>query len=267
MFSDVRGFTAISETYKDDPQGLTILLNRLLTPLTNCVIERSGTIDKYIGDGIMAFWNAPLDDAVHEVNACSAALDMLERVAVLNAERAQEAEAANRPFFPLEIGIGINTGTCFVGNFGSDLHFNYSVLGDTVNVSSRLESQSKLYGLPIIIGARTASAIADKMAVLELDLLQVVGKTKPERIFTVLGGPELRTSAAFREITELQGSMLHAYRSRNWARALEINLVCRERGKPFGLNEYYASFVRRILELIDTPPPEEWTGVTVREKK
>ncbi len=110
MFSDVRGFTTISESFKDDPQGLTTLMNRLLTPMSNAIQARNGTIDKYMGDAIMAFWNAPLDDPNHEANACDAALDMLERLDALNAERKQEAEASGKPFIPIKIGIGINTG-------------------------------------------------------------------------------------------------------------------------------------------------------------
>ncbi len=124
MFSDVRGFTTISESFKHDPQGLTKLMNRFLTPLTNAILDRKGTIDKYMGDAIMAFWNAPLDDGAHQINACEAALDMLERVDALNQERQIEAEQADRPFIPLNVGVGLNTGTCVVGNMGSDMRFD-----------------------------------------------------------------------------------------------------------------------------------------------
>ena len=120
MFSDMRGFTSISETYKNDPQGLTALMNRFLTPLTNAILDRKGTIDKYMGDAIMAFWNAPLDDKDHQLNACEAALDMLERVDELNQAREQEAKEEGRPFIPLNVGVGLNTGICVVGNMGSD---------------------------------------------------------------------------------------------------------------------------------------------------
>ena len=164
MFSDVRGFTTISESFKDDPQGLTNLMNRLLTPMSNAIQARNGTIDKYMGDAIMAFWNAPLDDPNHEANACDAALDMLERLDALNAERKQDAEASGKPFIPIKIGIGINTGRVTVGNMGSDMRFQYTVLGDSVNLASRIEGQTKSYGVPILIGARTAQAIKDKFA-------------------------------------------------------------------------------------------------------
>ncbi|MBW8852847.1 MAG: CHASE2 domain-containing protein, partial [Bradyrhizobium sp.] len=168
MFSDMRGFTSISETYKNDPQGLTALMNRFLTPLTNAILDRKGTIDKYMGDAIMAFWNAPLDDNQHQLNACEAALDMLERVDQLNQERMEEAEEEGRPFIPLNVGVGLNTGSCVVGNMGSDMRFDYSVFGDSVNLASRLEGQSKEYGFPIIVGSKTALAVKDKFAILEL---------------------------------------------------------------------------------------------------
>ncbi|HTE96483.1 MAG TPA: adenylate/guanylate cyclase domain-containing protein, partial [Bradyrhizobium sp.] len=127
MFSDVRGFTSISESYKNDPQGLTALMNRFLTPLTNAILERKGYIDKYMGDAIMAFWNAPLDDRQHQLNACEAAVDMLERIDELNKQRELEAKEGGHVYIPLNIGVGLNTGTCVVGNMGSDLRFDYSV--------------------------------------------------------------------------------------------------------------------------------------------
>ena len=187
LFSDVRGFTTIAEHYKDDPQGLTRLMNRFLTPLTNAIIERKGTIDKYIGDAVMAFWNVPVDDSEQESNACDAALEMLSRAATLNAELKEEAQANGGQYMPLRVGIGLNTGPCVVGNMGSDFRFNYSVLGDTVNLASRLEARTKDYRVPIVIGSRTAEAAQRKFAVMEIDLILVKGKTQPEAAFAALG--------------------------------------------------------------------------------
>ncbi len=152
LFSDVRGFTALSETYKDNPQGLTTLINRLLTPLSAAVIRQRGTIDKYMGDNIMAFWNAPLPDEDHAGNACSAALDMLSELEALNVARRTETGPDGLPVKPLQVGVGINTGQCVVGNMGSEQRFDYTVLGDSVNLASRLEGQTKAYGVRIILG-------------------------------------------------------------------------------------------------------------------
>ena len=220
MFSDMRGFTSISETYKSDPQGLTALMNRFLTPLTNAILARKGYIDKYMGDAIMAFWNAPLDDKGHELNACDAALDMLERIDELNQAREQEAKEEGRPFIPLNAGIGLNTGTCVVGNMGSDLKFNYSVFGDSVNLASRLEGQSKEYGFPIIVGSRTALAVKEKFAILELDFIMVKGKKEPEVIYAIAGREDTAQSGRFQRLRNLTIEMLACYRSRDWEGAL-----------------------------------------------
>ena len=163
-------------------------MNRFLTPLTNAILDRKGTIDKYMGDAIMAFWNAPLDDKEHEINACEAALDMLERDRRTQpGARAARRRTAVAPFIPINVGIGLNTGICVVGNMGSDLRFDYSVLGDSVNLASRLEGQSKEYGFPIIVGSRTALAVKDRFAILELDFIMVKGKKEPEVIYAIAG--------------------------------------------------------------------------------
>ena len=220
MFSDMRGFTSISETYKNDPQGLTALMNRFLTPLTNAILNRKGTIDKYMGDAIMAFWNAPLDDKDHELNACEAALDMLERVDELNQAREQEAKEEGRPFIPLNVGVGLNTGICVVGNMGSDQRFDYSVFGDSVNLASRLEGQSKEYGFPIIVGSKTALAVKDKFAILELDFIMVKGKKEPEVIYAIAGREDTAQSGRFQRLRNLTIEMLSCYRNRDWEGAL-----------------------------------------------
>ena len=267
LFSDVRGFTAISELYKDDPQGLTSLMHRLLTPLTNAIVGQEGTIDKYIGDAVMGFWNAPLAVPQHELKACAAALDMIDRLAVLNRERQEEANAAGQPFLPFRIGIGINTGRCLVGNLGSDLRFNYSVLGDPVNVASRLEGQTKLYGIPIIIGSRTGEKAKEKFAVLEIDLVTVKGKTESETIYTLLGPEELANDVRFQELRKLWSTMIYCYRSRDWEGALEAIELCRSAEHNFGLGMLFDLYRTRIQAFQTSAPPADWTGIFVAETK
>jgi adenylate cyclase len=260
MFSDMRGFTSISETYKQDPQGLTALMNRFLTPLTNAILNRKGTIDKYMGDAIMAFWNAPLDDKEHQLNACEAALDMLEQVDALNKEREQEAEDEGRPFIPLNVGVGLNTGTCVVGNMGSDLRFDYSVFGDSVNLASRLEGQSKEYGFPIIVGSNTALAAKDRFAILELDFIMVKGKTEPEVIYAIAGREDTAQSGRFQRLRNLTIEMLACYRSRDWDGALAAIERGRRTDDAHSLEMLYNLYETRIRGYRKNPPPQDWNG-------
>jgi len=267
LFSDVRGFTAISEVYKDDPQGLTSLMNRLLTPLTNTIIDHDGTVDKYIGDAVMAFWNAPLSVPQHELSACAAALAMLDNVQELNRRRQEETANAGQPFLPFRVGIGLNTGRCVVGNLGSDLRFNYSVLGDPVNVASRLEGQTKYYGVPIILGSRTGEKAKQKFALVELDLIAVKGKTEPETIYALLGREDLASDGRFQELRKLYSTMLYCYRSRDWEGALEAVELCRGSENKFGLTPIFDLYRTRIAAFRESAPPADWAGVFVAETK
>jgi adenylate cyclase len=260
MFSDMRGFTSISETYKSDPQGLTALMNRFLTPLTNAILNRKGTIDKYMGDAIMAFWNAPLDDKDHHLNACEAALDMLERVDELNQAREQEAKDEGRPFIPLNAGIGLNTGTCVVGNMGSDQRFDYSVFGDSVNLASRLEGQSKEYGFPIIVGSKTALAVKNRFAILELDFIMVKGKKEPEVIYAIAGREDTAQSGRFQRLRNLTIEMLACYRARDWEGALAAIARGRKTDEANSLELLYRLYEARIRDYIENPPPQDWNG-------
>ena len=267
LFSDVRGFTTISESYKDDPQGLTSLMNRVLTPLTNTIIDHEGTIDKYIGDAVMAFWNAPLNVAHHELKACAAALAMIDSVEALNQQRQEEAKSAGHPFLPVRIGIGLNTGRCVVGNLGSDLRFNYSVLGDPVNVASRLEGQTKYYGVSIIIGSKTAENAKEKFAILELDLIAVKGKTEPQTIYALLGREDVAGDIRFQELRKLYSTMLYCYRSRDWEGALEAIELCQATEHNFGLTGLFDLYRTRIQAFRESAPPADWKGVFVAETK
>ncbi|MCX7354539.1 MAG: adenylate/guanylate cyclase domain-containing protein [Alphaproteobacteria bacterium] len=257
MFSDIRDFTARSERL--DAQGLTRFINRYLTPMTECVLTNQGTVDKYIGDCVMAFWNAPLDDADHRRHACRTALAMRARLAGLNESWAAEAQAAGETFDPMRIGIGLNTGLCCVGNMGSDQRFDYSVLGDDVNLASRLEGQSKVYGVDII-ASEAALAGVEGFASLEIDLIRVKGKARPVRIFHLAGDQAHAASDAFMRLSAAHGDMLRAYCARNWDAADAALARCRASVAPT-LAPLYNLYAQRIAVFRVQPPAAGWDGV------
>lgn len=264
LFCDVRGFTSISERLT--ALELTRLLNRMLTPLTDIILAHNGTIDKYMGDCIMAFWNAPLDNQDHARDGCISALLMLEEMDVFNAMLKREAEESDDEFMPLLIGFGLNSGECVVGNMGSEQRFDYSVLGDTVNTAARLEGQSKTYGVDIVIGETTYQAVTD-FATLELDLIQVKGKAQGIRIFTLLGDAEAAQQDTFRNLVETHRDVLAAYRGQEWTLARERIAVAREQGRELQLDELYDMYLARIDDYeVNTPPPD-WDGVYVAQTK
>jgi adenylate cyclase len=213
-----------------------------------------------MGDAIMAFWNAPLDDREHQSNACEAALDMLEQIDVLNREREAEARAGGHAYIPLNIGVGLNTGSCVVGNMGSDLRFDYSVFGDSVNLASRLEGQSKEYGFPIIAGSSTALAAKDRFAILELDFVMVKGKKEPEVIYAIAGRQDVAHSARFQRLRNLTIEMLACYRSRDWDGALAAIARGRRTDEARALALLYDLYEARIRGYQADPPPPAWNG-------
>lgn len=269
LFSDVRGFTTLAESFRDDPQGLTTLMNRFLSVLSRAILDSRGTIDKFMGDAVMAFWNAPLDVADHPRAACAAALRMRADIAALNATRAREAAAEGREAIPIDVGIGLNTGDCVVGNMGSDMRFDYTALGDAVNLASRLEGQCKTYGVGIILGAATAEAVHGEFALIELDLIRVKGKTEPERIFALLGDDARRIAPRFRALAAANTEMRAAYARQDWARVRplldRIEEIDGEMG--LGLAGHVALYRARAATFLDAPPPESWDGVTAAEAK
>ncbi|MGO8529443.1 CHASE2 domain-containing protein [Rhizobium ruizarguesonis] len=202
LFSDVRGFTTIAETLKDEPEQLTGLINRLLTPLSDVVMDHGGTIDKYMGDCIMAFWNAPLDDPDHALHAVKASLAMQAAISSLNRELEREAAARGGRPHVLKMGVGINTGECIVGNMGSTRRFDYSCLGDSVNLASRLEGASKNYGVALLLGEETARLVAGTYTVIELDRIIVKGRTVPSPVYTVVHKADAEALAAHRAFTQ-----------------------------------------------------------------
>lgn len=204
LFCDVRGFTGLSERLKDDPERLTLVINRLLDALSAQVLDARGTIDKYMGDCVMAFWNAPLPEPDHALHAVRAALAMSTTVVRLNAEL--EAEGAGLP--PLAVGVGVNTGACVVGNIGSRWRYDYSVLGDTVNLASRLEGQTKDYGVALILGPGTADAVRGEFVLIELDRIAVRGRSEATAVYTVLAPAARREEAAVQTLLGLHERFL-----------------------------------------------------------
>ena len=254
MFSDIRGFTPISEQYKTDPQGLTSLINRFLTPMTDLIMSRDGTIDKYMGDCIMAFWNAPVNIESHEKEAVESALRMVERLKELKDELESEG------LMPINIGIGINTGECVVGNMGSDKRFDYSILGDAANLASRLEGQSKGYGVTIILGEETATAVENDLFNIELDNIAVKGKKDSVRIFTVLGNNDwVFHNTNWYGLQQQHDKFLYLYRAQKWIVAEKFANDLRDAWPE--MSDYYNIMLGRIGEYKDNPPGEDWDGV------
>ena len=293
LFCDVRGFTTISEQF--DAEGLTGLINKLLTPLTNVILDRKGTVDKYMGDCIMAFWNAPLDDPDHAKHGCLSALSMLQEMSPLNDRLEIEAAEEGRKHIPLKVGLGLNSGECVVGNMGSDQRFDYSVLGDTVNLAARLEGQSKNYGVRVVIGHSTWEQV-QTLATIELDFIQVKGKTSGTRIFALLGDEALAQEPEFIAYKNKVDEMLNIYKSQDWAAARRAINEARKAGEAFtamalkdelegldadGITNYelnacnpvivdetfYELYENRIADYEVNPPPEGWDGVFVATTK
>jgi adenylate cyclase len=252
MFTDVRGFTSISEHYGDDVQGLTKIMNRYMTAMTAKIIENNGTLDKYIGDAQMAFWNAPLDDADHAKNAVRTGLQMMGSLDAFN----QEVAAEGVP--PFGMGLGINTATVVVGNMGSDQRFDYTCLGDGVNLAARLEGQSKPYGVKIVLGPMTAEQVQDEFFVLELDTIAVKGKTQGVTIYTVL--ERLAAAADYETGRREHNEMLAEYRARHFESAIDMcyNLMGEFDGQ---MNHYYEMWIERCREMKLARLPKDWDGV------
>jgi adenylate cyclase len=246
MFTDVRGFTTISEHYGKDVQGLTKIMNRYMTAMTKAILENRGTLDKYIGDAQMAFWNAPVDNPQHAKDAVNTAFIMLKSLEEFNDEVTKEGIPA------FGMGLGINTDTVVVGNMGSDQRFDYTCLGDGVNLASRLEGQSKPYGVKIVIGPKTAKYVLDTYQVAELDLLAVKGKTEPARIFTVFPFHDPLGETQHMKFLEL-------YRQGHWEVAANYASDLKQawRGE---MNQYYDMMIERINEYKENPPAN-WDGV------
>ena len=219
MFCDIRGFTTLSEGLS--AVELTAFLNEYLTPMTDAVLQQMGTVDKYMGDAIMAFWNAPLDDRDHAAHAVGAALAMRNTLAELNRRWASRAAESGHAFHEVKFGVGLNTGECCVGNLGSTRRFDYSAIGDEVNVASRLEGASKVLGVDIVASDLTRDEAPD-FAWLEVDRLLLKGKTRPTPVFALAGDATTAASPSFRELAQRHEQILAAYRARDFGAARRL---------------------------------------------
>ena len=253
LFCDIRSFTSISETM--EPTQLTVFLNNFLTPMTNVLMENGATIDKYIGDAIMAFWNAPLDVPEHRQRACESVLAMLDALDKLNATLEK----------PVKIGVGLNSGVCCVGNLGSRQRFDYSAIGDSVNVGSRIEGLTKQYGLSNLVAESTAGEVKG-LAMLEVDKVMVVGRDEATLVFTLVGGPERAQEKDFLELKRVHDRFLSNYRSMRFAEAA-TDLASLQTTGPPQLAKLYAEYQHRLEAYLVTPPPADWDGSWRAEHK
>ena len=259
MFTDVRGFSRIAE--RMGPQDLTRFMNRYLSPMSEVVLAHGGTLDKYIGDAIMAFWNAPLPDAAHGENAARAALAMLAALPALRAELGPGCEGLP----PIRCGIGLASGPCVVGNLGSRLRFDYSALGDDVNVASRLEALTRVYGVDILASEATRR-LAPDLAWLEVDGVVVAGRGATTVVFTLVGDEAVAASAAFLATRAAHELMLADYRARRFAAAARASAALRGTA-PADLADLYRLYAERCEAYAAAPPPDDWDGVTRMERK
>ena len=251
MFTDVRGFTSISEHYGKNVQGLTMIMNRYMTAMTEAILKNDGTLDKYIGDAQMAFWNAPLDDPNHAKNAVKTALQMLKRLDTFNEEISKEGVPA------FGMGLGINTGGVVVGNMGSTQRFDYTCLGDHVNLASRLEGQSKPYGVRIVIGTRTFEHIRNDYQCFELDCIAVKGKKDGTRIYTVL--EKNLSESQYNIVVSGHFAFLNDYRMQRWDSAISHANELMTQNKE--MKKYYEMMIERMLELRSSNLDKDWDGV------
>jgi adenylate cyclase len=255
MFSDIRGFTTISE--KLDGQDLAHFLNQYLSDMTSLVFEHQGTLDKYIGDAVMAFWGAPFEERGHAAGACQTALKMMERVR----EMQKKWESEGKPH--LDTGIGLNTGVASAGNMGSALRYGYTALGDTVNLSSRLEGLNKDYGTHILVNETTYSAVKnDGFVFRELDLIRAKGKLQPVAIYELIGrAGESTVYGAPQEVRhrlELFHQAHEFYRKRRWEDAQKSFLAFLDKWPDDGPSRAYW---KRCQEYLFDEPPFGWDGV------
>ncbi len=254
MFTDVAGFTDLSEMM--EVENLTALMNYYLEEMSSIVLDAKGYVDKYIGDSIMSFWNAPLNQPDHALRACRAALRIQRR------EQAMQAELRKLGAKNLLTRIGINSGPMAIGNMGSSLKFAYTVLGDSVNLASRLEGANKLYGSQILLAHSTAELVRDAFVVRQLDMLRVKGKNKPMAVYELM--EEGTADAALQGRVKGYEAALGFYRTQRWG---DAEALLKDVLKEFPHDAPVAALAARIAHLREDPPPADWDGVYVAKSK
>jgi adenylate cyclase len=261
LFCDVKGFSGTSEGMT--PQGLVKVMNRYFSAMSAPIREHGGVIDKYIGDAIMAYWGPPFtEDADQARLACLAAFDMLERVAPLRAEFPELLGLRTLPF-PFDIRLGIATGEALVGSIGSELMMSYTVMGDTVNLASRLEGANKAYGGRVLVSATTIAGATDSIEAREIDRVVLLGQTQPQAVFEIMGRKGELTPAQV-ELRTRYSEGLAAYRARNWNEARRAFTIALEAVPNDGPS---LTLIKRIDTLITNPPGYEWDGSWHLEQK
>ncbi len=256
MFSDIRGFTTLSESM--DAEELTNFLNEYLTAMTDIILKNTGTVDKYMGDAIMAFWGAPLDDPNHAYRCCITCLEQMRKLHEMQAKWRAEGKHA------LDIGIGINTGDMTVGNMGSTQRFDYTVLGDSVNLGSRLEGTNKDYGTNIIMGERTYALVKDRLIARQLDRIRVKGKLEPVEIYEVIAEKAADLPEGYPKAYEIYSEGVRAYFNRDWLKAIEcfqqtLDIITDD--GPSQKHLHQCEIYR------DHPPAADWDGVYIKTSK
>ncbi|MDH4227713.1 MAG: adenylate/guanylate cyclase domain-containing protein [Deltaproteobacteria bacterium] len=254
LFSDIRGFTTMSESL--EPQRLVALLNSYLTPMTEIVFKEQGTLDKYIGDAIMAIFNAPVDVVDHPRRACTTAVTMIRALPKLN----EGWKTAGFP--PVDIGIGINTGEAVVGNMGADLRFDYTAIGDTVNLASRLEGMTKQYGVKIIVNESTYSACKEDFVFRLIDLVRVKGKNEPAAVYELMG-----LTTEMEKYAALSTAFRDAYVDYRKGKFKTAKAAFEAILAKYPSDGPSLTYIKRCDEFIATPPPPGWDGVYVSKTK
>ena len=261
LFSDIRGFTTLSE--KTDPEQLVTLLNEYLSPMTEIVMRNQGTLDKFIGDAVMAIYGAPVIQQNQSVLACKSAVEMIEKLKEINTVWA-ENKLPN-----IDIGIGINTGEAVVGNMGADIRFDYTAIGDTVNLAARLEGQTKFYGVNIIVSESTKNEYESfpvesdesKLSFRELDIIRVKGKNKPISIYQLIMPGDILDNSS---LIGTYNTALSKYRERKFEESLTLFRSLLETVPGDIPSKHY---VERNSNYIANPPPADWDSVYTAESK